>query len=59
MDYIDRISTDSIQNSDLLFEIILDNNLSGEQVFNLFVKWHGCQLCSKNFMENLEAEGVI
>ena len=53
-----KITSDTIENGKILYEIIMDRNMSGEEVFNLFVDWHGYQLVTKAMCENLrDCEG--
>ena len=53
-----KITTDTINNSEVLFELIQEENLTGEDVYRMFVNWHGAQLCTKDFMEDLrDCEG--
>ena len=47
-----EISTDSITNANTLFRFVAEYDLTAEQVFYLFVDWHGTQLCTAEFMEN-------
>lgn len=46
------IETDTIPNANELYRFIEDYELSAEEVFNLFVNWHGTQLCTEEFLEN-------
>lgn len=53
-----KITNDTIENANALYEIISDRNMSGEEVFNLFTDWHGMQLVTKEMCENLrDCEG--
>ena len=53
-----KIVTDTIENGKSLYEIIVDRNMSGEEVFNMFTDWHGMQLITKAMCENLrDCEG--
>ena len=52
-----KISWDTITNADILFEIIEENRLTGGEVFDIFVGWHGRQLCTEALILNLEDEG--
>ena len=53
-----KITYDDNANSELLLSLINEENLSGEEVFNMFTDWHGTSLCTKDFMENLrDCEG--
>jgi hypothetical protein len=46
-------SNDNSENYSTMEEIINDYNLSGIDVLNYLVDWHGLDLLSKDFMENL------
>jgi len=35
------------------------NNMTGEEVARLFLDWHGAQLLTDEFFENIEDEGYI
>jgi len=35
------------------------NNMSGEEVANLFLNWHGTQLLTEDFLEFIEDEGYV
>lgn len=53
-----KITNDTSENANNLYEIIQKNNMSGEEVFNLFTEWHGTQLVTKEMCENLrDCEG--
>lgn len=45
---------DTLKNYNTLSEMIEQNNLSGTKVLDLFTDYFGLQLCSKDFMENLQ-----
>ena len=46
-------------NYDKMFDIIRSNNLSSEEVLQLFTNWHGTQLLTNDFFEFIEEEGCI
>ena len=53
-----KITSDTIENANSLYDIISERNMSGEEVFNLFVDWHGTHLVTKAMCENLrDCEG--
>jgi len=53
-----KIVNDTIENANNLYEIITEREMSGEEVFNLFVDWHGKQLVTRQMCENLrDCEG--
>lgn len=53
-----KINFDTSNNARILYDYIMENDLSGEEVFNMFINWHGNQLCTPAFMENLrDVEG--
>lgn len=47
-------TADTLENYNALSEMIESNNLSGTEVLDLFTDYFGLQLCSKDFMENLQ-----
>lgn len=47
-------TADTLENYNTLSEMIESNNLSGTEVLDLFTDYFGLQLCSKDFMENLQ-----
>lgn len=47
-------TADTSENYNALAEMIERNNLSGTEVLDLFTDYFGLQLCSKDFMENLQ-----
>lgn len=47
-------TADTLKNYNALSEMIESNNLSGTEVLDLFTDYFGLQLCSKDFMENLQ-----
>lgn len=47
-------TADTLENYNALSEMIKSNNLSGTEVLDLFTDYFGLQLCSKDFMENLQ-----
>ena len=47
-------TADTSKNYDALSEMIECNNLSGTDFLDLFTDYFGLQLCSKDFMENLQ-----
>lgn len=47
-------TNDTSENYNALSEMIERNNLSGTEVLDLFTDYFGLQLCSKDFMENLQ-----
>lgn len=58
MDTIDsyegyEISYDTIANRDTLYDFIQDYELTGIDVCKLFTYWHGTQLCTADFMDNI------
>ena len=53
-----EIKNDSNKNYSSLCEIINERGLSGVDVLDLLTDWHGLQLCSREFCENLrDCEG--
>ena len=53
-----KISNDSIENANSLLEIIIERNMSGEEVFNMLTDWYGTCLITKEMCENLrDCEG--
>ena len=53
-----KIVNDTIENANNLYEIIVERGMSGEEVFNLFVNWHGMCLVTRQMCENLrDCEG--
>ena len=48
-----KITNDSQENMLLLSEIIEEYGLTGEQVLDIFTNWHGTQLCTQEFLENI------
>lgn len=47
-------TADTLENYNALSEMIESNNLSRTEVLDLFTDYFGLQLCSKDFMENLQ-----
>ena len=47
-----EVTDNTITNGAELYKFILEINMSGEDVFNLFIDWHGTQLCTADFLEN-------
>lgn len=53
-----KLTNDSYENMLLLSEIIEEYELTGEQVLDIFTNWHGTQICTQEFLENIvECEG--
>lgn len=53
-----KITNDTWKNASNLLEIIMKENISGEEVFRLFTDWHGTCLVTKEMCENLrDCEG--
>ena len=48
-----RYSTDTSENWDEMISIIQNNNLDGEDVLRILTNYHGMELLSYDFMENL------
>lgn len=46
-------SFNTSENYETMLDIIRDNGLSGEDVLQLLTDWHGLDLLSQDFMENL------
>ena len=40
-----------------LYEIVRENNMTNEEVINLFLNYHGTQLITDEFIEFIEDEG--
>lgn len=53
-----KISDRTDENADALYDIIVDKDMSGTEVFNMFVDWHGTTLVTRAMCENLrDCEG--
>ena len=46
-----------MNNTEIFYKFLEEYNLTGEEVANLFTDYHGTQLLSDDFMENLVDEG--
>lgn len=42
---------------DKLYEIVKENDMTNEEVINLFLNYHGTQLITDEFIEFIEDEG--
>lgn len=53
-----KITSNTAENANNLYEIIQERNMSGEEVFNIFTDWHGSYLVTREMCENLrDCEG--
>lgn len=47
------ITNDTSENAEVLRDLILEYGLSGEDVMDLFLNWHGTSLVTENMMDDL------
>lgn len=48
-----------MDNTTKFWEAMENNNMTAEDVANLFVNWHGTQLITNDFLENVANEGYV
>ena len=47
-----EITNNTFTNCYTMLNFIKDLELTGTDVFNLFIEWHGAQLCTSEFLDN-------